>query len=290
MSRLDQHAWRRIVIERILPSRLPAGQRDDIVSELASHLEETYESAQSRGMDDSEATKLALDQVKDWKALGKRIQRAKSTEELMNPITKRYLLPAMAILFPIGLVLVFLDRAAVVQRLIWIVEMALLLCAAAYEGSRLNQRTRSVWLPGFVSLTAASLFLFAEELVLAHDSSFYFTDISLRPDHLSSGLPRSFYVGWLLAQVLFGAVAAYLSRRAGGSHRARVLAAVFPAIVMFALWALVIPASALAEHNTFLWNHRPYYLLGVFVWVVPPAIALVAGAMPFLRDVQPVQA
>jgi len=282
MSRLDQHAWRRIVIERILPSRLPAGQRDDIVSELASHLEETYESAQSRGMDDSEATKLALDQVKDWKALGKRIQRAKSTEELMNPITKRYLLPAMAILFPIGLVLVFLDRAAVVQRLIWIVEMALLLCAAAYEGNRLNQRTRSVWLPGFVSLTSASLFLFAEEMVMTHDSSFYFTSMSLRPDHVSSGLP--FYLSWLGAQLLCGAAAAYLSRRAGGSIRARVLAAAFPAIVMFALWILVIPVSALAEHNQFLWNHPLLYLEGVFIWAVPPAIALVAGAGPFLMQ------
>ena len=205
----------------------------------------------------------------------------------MNSITKRYLLPAMAILFPIGLVLVFLDRAAVVQRLIWIVEMALLLCAAAYEGNRLNQRTRSVWLPGFVSLTSASLFLFAEEMVMAHDSSFYFTNMSLRPDHVSSGLP--FYFAWLGAQALCGAAAAYLSRRAGGSIRVRVLAAAFPAIVMFALWTLVIPVSALAEHNKFLWSHPLVYLLGVFVWVVPPAIALVAGAGPFLKEEKTVQ-
>jgi hypothetical protein len=188
------------------------------------------------------------------------------------------------------LLLLLLDRAFVVQQLIWWTCTVMLLCAARSEADRLNQRTRSVWLPGFLSLTAASLFLFAEEIVLVHDSSFYFTDISLRPDHLSSGLPSSFYFGWLLAQTLCGAVAAYLSRRAGGSLRARVVAAEFPAIVMFALWALVIPVSALAEHNMFLWNHRLYYLLGVFVWVVPPAIALVAGAAPFLRDVPPVEA
>ena len=274
-------------VDRILPCRLPTGQRDEIVSELASHLEETYEAAQFRGVDDPDAIKLALNEVKDWNALGKRISRAKSTEELMNSITKRYLLPAMALLLPIGLALVFLDRAALVQRLIWVAEMALLLCAAALEGNRLNKRTRSVWVPGFVSLTAASLFLFAEEMVMARDSSFYFTGISLRPDHLGSGLP--FYFAWLLAQTLCGAVAAHLSRRAGGTLRARVVAAAFPAIVMFALWALVIPVSALAEHNLFLWNHRLYYLFGVFVWVVPPAIALVAGASPFLRDVRPIE-
>lgn len=289
MSEPTKKDWRAVVLRRLCAAHLATEQRDEIIVELASHLEEAHEAARSRGLDDSTAAALALEEVKDWNSLGKRIRRAKSTEELMNSITKRCLLPAMTILFPIGLVLVLLDRAAIVQRLIWTVEMALLLCAAAYEGNRLNQRTKSVWLPGFVSLTAASLFLFAEEIVLVHDPSFYFSDISLRPDHLSSGLPFWFYFAWLLAQTLCGAVAAYLSRRAGGTLRARVVAAAFPAIVMFALWALVIPVSALAEHNLFLWNHGLYYLLGVFVWVVPPAIALVAGAAPFLRDVQPVR-
>ena len=290
MSGPVKQDWRAVVLRGISAAQLPMAQRDEIVAELAAHLEETHAAARLRGFDDSEALKFTLQEVKDWKALAKRICRAKSTEELMNPITKRYLLPAMAILLPIGLLLVLLDRAAIAQRFIWISEMALLLCAAVSEGKRLNQRTRSLWLPGFVSLTAASLFLFAEETVLVHDPSFYFTDISLRPDHLSSGLPRWFYLAWLLAQTLCGAVAAYLSRRAGGSLRARILAAAFPAIVMFALWTLVIPVSALAEHNVFLWNHWPYYLLGVFVWVVPPAIALVAGATPFLRDARPVEA
>jgi|SRR5579859_47189 len=279
--------WRKLVRER-MPSL--AVNSHDVVTELAAHLEEAYDEATARGFDGEKAMAFALQQVPDWRALAENIRRAKQEKHPMNNLTKKVWLPGIAVVFAVGLLLLILDRAFVLQQVIWWTCMVMLLCAARSEASRLNQRTRSVWLPGFVSLTAASLFLFAEELVLAHDSSFYFTDISLRPDHLSSGLPRSFYVGWLLAQVLFGAVAAYLSRRAGGSHRARVLAAVFPAIVMFALWALVIPASALAEHNTFLWNHRPYYLLGVFVWVVPPAIALVAGAMPFLRDVQPVQA
>lgn len=287
---LTKYSWHELVARHLAISSLCAEQQDEVVSELAAHLEETYEAACSDGLDDSAALKLALQEVKNWKALGRRIRRAKSTEEFMNPVTKRYLLPGMSILLAIGLALVLLDRAAFVQRLIWIAEMALLLAAAAYESNRLNQRTRSVWLPGFLSLTAASLFLFAEEAVLAHDPSFFFTNISLRPDHLSSSASRWFYFAWLLAQTLCGAFAAYVSRRAGGALRARIVAAAFPALVMLGLWVVVIPVSALAEHNTFLWNHPLTFLLGVFIWVVPPAIALLAGAAPFFRDLRPAEA
>ena len=204
----------------------------------------------------------------------------------MNNRTKTIWLPSIAILFAIGLVLVVLDRAAVLQRLIWLACMVMLLGAAQSEASRLNLRTRSVWLPGFVSLAAASLSLFAAEALLARDPSAYFTNTSLQPVHLFYGVAFRLYLGWLLVQVLCGAVAAFLSRRAQGSLRARLVAAAFPAIVTFAVWILVIPLSALAEHNAFVWNHPLYYLLGIFVWVVPPAIALLAGATPFLRDAQ----
>ena len=279
--------WKKLLRER-MPSL--AADDHDVITELAAHLEEAYEEAQARGHNRNSAIAFALQQVHDWRALAADIRRAKQEKHPMNNLTKKVWLPAIAVLFPVGLLLLVLDRAFAMQQVIWWTCMVLLLCAARSEAPRLNLRTKSVWLPGLISLTAASLFLFAEELVLAHDSSFYFTDISLRPDHLSSGLPRSFYVGWLLAQTLCGAVAAYLSRRAGGSLRARVVAAAFPAIVMFALWTLVIPASAVAEHNTFLWSHRLYYLFGVFVWVVPPAIALVTGAAPFLKETNTLEA
>lgn len=147
--------------------------------------------------------------------------------------------------------------------------------ATRQEEKLMNHRTKSLWLPALTSLAAASLFL----LVL--------TRISLQPQNLvrlNSGLGRSFYLGWLCAQVWFGALGAFLSRRAGGTRTARVVAGTFPAIVLFALWALVIPASAIVERNLFVLHHRFYYALGIFVWVVPPAIALLLGAAPFLKE------
>jgi hypothetical protein len=104
------------------------------------------------------------------------------------------------------------------------------------------------------------------------------------------GLGRSFYIEWLCAQILFGALGAFLSRRAGGTRTARIVAGTFPAIVQLGLWAFWIPASALLEHNAFVLDHPVYYAFGIFVWVVPPGIALLLGATPFLKEQKPQQA
>ena len=115
------------------------------------------------------------------------------------------------------------------------------------------------------------------------------TRASLQPHNLvrlSSGLAPWLYGGWLVSQVFSGAVGAGLSRWAGGTSRVRVVAAGFPAIVLFFAWALVIPISVLAEHNQFVFHHPLYYALGGFVWVIPPATALLLGAAPFLKSVR----
>lgn len=146
---------------------------------------------------------------------------------------------------------------------------------ATSEEDSMNHRTKTLWLPGLASLAAASLFLLA------------LTELSLAPQYLervNSGLGRSLYIAWLCAQILFGALGAFLSRRAGGTRAARVVAATFPAIVMFGLWAFWIPVSALAEHNAFVLHHPLYYALGIFIWVLPPALTLFLGAAPFLKE------
>jgi len=282
--------WPKIVREKLLLERaenrgLPPTHRDDVTRELAAHLEEVYEEARACSSSDTDAMQIALAQVDDWQVLSTKIARAKSQEDSMNTMsqrTKTVLLPAIAILFGVGLVLLFLDRAAILQRLIWMACMALLFCVVAAEANRLNLRTRSLWLPGFVALTAASLLMFAEEIVLVHDASFYFTDLSLRPQHLISGLPRWFYIGWLLGQVLCGALGAFLSRRGGGTRAARVVAGAFPALAMFLLCGLAIPISAILEHNTFVLSHPSRFASGILVWAAAPAVALLLGAAPFL--------
>jgi len=278
--------WKQLVGERLAGTQSCS---PEVVTELADHLEEVYEGARARGCSETEAERIALEQVNDWQALAAEIGRAKIQEDSMNHRTKTVWLPAIGIVFSFGLLLLFLDRAPVLQRLMWVACMALVLGVVATEASRLNPRTRSIWLPGFVSLVAASLLMFAEEIVMFHDPSFLFTDISLRPSHLISGLPRWFYIVWLLAQVPCGALGAYLSRRGGGTRSARAVAGAFPALIIFFLCGLAIPMSAAVEHNAYVLHHPARLALGIFIWAVVPAVGLLLGAAPFLRaaELQP---
>lgn len=203
----------------------------------------------------------------------------------MNQRTKTLWLPAMAVLFAIGLSLVLLGRAPAVQQLIWMVSIAMLFCVAVSEAGRLNERTRRLWLPGFASMSAAGLFVLAAGIV--SDPSRFTSELGLRPQSLlrvESGPGRTFYISWVIAHLLFGAVGAFMSRRAGGTRGARILAGMFPALAMFVLCGIVIPISAFAQHNLFVERHPMTLVFGTVIWAVIPGIALLVGAAPFLRE------
>jgi len=219
--------WPKIVREGLENCGLPLPQRDEVIRELAAHLEETCEHARSNGLDEAAAVEFTLQAVSDWPVLAAEICRAKSKEYPMN------------------------------------------------------HRTSTLWLPALASFGSASLFLLA--LTWISRQPFYLV-------RLQAGLAFWFYVAWLLAQVLCGALGAFLSGRAGGTSTARIAAASFPAIVMLGLWAVVIPVSALAEHNIYVTQHPVRHALGIFVWVLPPAFALLLGATPFLKEQNPQQA
>jgi len=138
----------------------------------------------------------------------------------------------------------------------------------------MNHRTKTIWLPGLASFALASLFLLG------------LTRTGLEQPNLVrlASLAPWFYGIWLASQIFSGALGACLSRRAGGTLTARIVAATFPAIVLFSLWAVVIPVSAFAQHNQFVLRNPLSFAFGIFVWVVPPAFALLLGAAPFLRN------
>jgi len=151
------------------------------------------------------------------------------------------------------------------------------ICRAKSREGLMNHRTKSLWLPGLASLAAANFFMLA------------LTSISLEPQfltRLNSGLGRSLYWGWLIAQFAFGALGACLSRRAGGTRIARIVAAGFPAIVMFFLCAVVVPVSALFEHNSLLFHHPLVFACGILTWLIAPGIVLLLGAAPFLTETE----
>jgi hypothetical protein len=289
--------WKKLVGEH-LSHHASEDASEEVIAELAAHLEDDYEEGIESGLAESEATNNALSGIR-WRTLVRKIRKArldhsKPEGTAMNQRTKKLWLPALSGLTLTAVLLVVFDKVHASPLVVNLGHLAMMLQLAWFatmtitgqtklEETLMNQRTRSVWLPGFVSLTAAGLFLFAEEIMLVHDSSFYFTDWNW-PQHLISGLPLLFYCGWLLAQVMCGALGAFLSRRGGGSRSARLVAGAFPAMVMFGLCAVVIPVSALFEHKVHVFDHPRLMALGILIWAGAPAVALLAGAAPFLKE------
>ncbi len=87
--------WTVLVEQQLCSLNLPANQKNEVIAELAAHLEDIYDQQIQNGLSESEARKQAMDEVVQWRALGRRIQRAKSKEETMNPRTRQLWLPSL---------------------------------------------------------------------------------------------------------------------------------------------------------------------------------------------------
>ncbi len=140
----------------------------------------------------------------------------------------------------------------------------------------MNARTRSLWIPGFASLTAAmgTLMLMnrfgIEPTILWHGS------LAILQVHLP----------WLAVLPIFGALGAYLSLRAKGQLKVRLAAALFPALVLLGLFCPGIVIAAVFEHHQ-TWSALPVaFAVVVLNWILIPGAFLLLGALPFLRNSQ----
>jgi hypothetical protein len=104
--------------ERIESHRLPQAHRDEVISELAAHLEEDYYDARSRGLTDTEAFAIARREVEDWRVLAADIRRTKSEEDEMNARTKSLRSPGMLGLAGASILWMMLQRLEA-RNLIW---------------------------------------------------------------------------------------------------------------------------------------------------------------------------
>jgi hypothetical protein len=163
------------------------------------------------------------------------------------------------------------------------------------EEGNMNYRTKVLWLPAMCGLAISSGLL----AVLQH--------AGLAPRfYWLTGKPGTypffaFYVPWLIALPVVGAVAAFWSQLAGGKALYRMLAALAPSLGMLGFF-LIGPFIAVPIRMIMAVHyHRPisFFLNGfslvqfisgflIFLanWVLLPAIALFIGAVPFLRKPQ----
>lgn len=208
------HDWKKIVREKGTPGERPLPE--DVLLELASHLEDHYEELRLRGASEAEAVERVLDSV-EWQDLSSSID------------------------------------------------------GGQHAWHSINQRSQQLWLPGLVTLLAANLLLMA----FAHASESWIRGVG----------PAGAYLLWLATQPLIGAIGAHLSRRAGGLLGTRLLASLFPSVVIVGLGVfLLLPASLLFESNAWAAAHPISFVLRGLAWVAPAAVGLLGGALPFLKD------
>jgi len=158
-----------------------------------------------------------------------------------------------------------------------------------YQGT---YRTKILWLPALGALTLSSSLLALLQFSGLVPRFYWLSDRMSGADYFT------FYVPWLIALPVVGAVAALWSKRAGGEAIHRLLAALAPPIGLLGFF-LISPFLTLlmyvllplfvnrAGHRQFAPTLHAPPLTGLLVllvsWILLPAVALLLGAAPFLR-------
>lgn len=87
---------------------------------------------------------------------------------------------------------------------------------------------------------------------------------------------------WMLALPFIGALGAWLSRRAGGNTRDRLLAALGSAWLSGSMVTLGVPLSMIIERHFSLRTKLTAYVAYMVAWCLVPAVLLALGALPWL--------
>jgi len=213
----------RLVKERLGELRLLPGREDEILRELAEHLEDHASALVARGVVSEEAACEALNSVSDWPELRREIVLAETEETTMN------------------------------------------------------YRTKVLWLPAFCTFTL-SMLLLALLQITGFRPRFYWLD---------RGLFIPFYVPWLLALPIIGAVAAFWLQRAGGRVSHRVFVSLAPPIIWLGIMLIMLLLALVIDRHVPFSFKLEGLLTYTVAWVLAPSLALFLGAVPFLRKRQP---
>ncbi|HLZ13614.1 MAG TPA: hypothetical protein VKP58_13590 [Candidatus Acidoferrum sp.] len=136
-------------------------------------------------------------------------------------------------------------------------------------GHPMKNRLRHIWIPGLLAFA-----LFTILLILLQQLPF-------QPHLVFRNVG---YLPWLLPLPCLGALAAYLSFRAGGSRRAALLAGLFPILGLAFAFLFMFPAGLFLE-RLFGWhvdfrNVAADFLSSPIASLLVPTIALLLGALP----------
>ena len=141
--------WSRLISERMGVLALSGAVRDEVVAELATHLEELYQACRARGASESQAIEIALSQATDWQELGREISDIKDEEAGMNDRSKQLWLPGLVTLTASMVWLMMLQRVnwnlgsswfhespPLMPYLMWLITQPVFGAAGAYLSRR----------------------------------------------------------------------------------------------------------------------------------------------------------
>jgi hypothetical protein len=112
--------WREIVRHRLTPLRVGEKRQEDIVAELAGHLEDLCEDLVRQGKSESEAVQFALSTVADWDEVRLGIRCAEQEEDIMSYRVKALWLPGACTIALSGILLRLLQiPSAPSPRVFW---------------------------------------------------------------------------------------------------------------------------------------------------------------------------
>jgi hypothetical protein len=116
--------WKKLVHEHMISLQLPRDRRDEVIAEIAAHLEDQLEGNHSQEPSESEIRRRAVAEI-HWQQLAHAIQHAKLKEESMNHRTKSLWLPAIINLTVAAGMLFALDKLGVQPRIVRVSHLAL---------------------------------------------------------------------------------------------------------------------------------------------------------------------
>lgn len=165
------------------------------------------------------------------------------------------------------------DRAAIDSALQEVTDWQVLakqIRRAKSEEAFVNHRTKALWLPALATFLSASVSLMLCQFLGMHPRIVRVGEVSMW-----------FYWPWLATLPIFGGLGALLSHRARGHFRARLAAGLSPALIMLIVMLLILPWGLAIDGLHFL--QLVSFGLGLLNWVALPGLALLLGALPFLR-------
>jgi hypothetical protein len=135
--------WKSLIEQRLAKLKLPKSERDEVIAELAAHLEDLSEEEKDSGSSESESIIKAVDESTDWQKLARGVQRSKRDDYTLNRRSRTFWLPALITLSVAEIFWAILMRRAffgfpriVHQPLLFLATLPLFGALGAYTSKR----------------------------------------------------------------------------------------------------------------------------------------------------------